>query len=376
MVHSMGDFKEKKDVFLYKTMSTIIEEKLRRSAHNYTGKFTHVSENYQYTAEDNRFWTASFYPGMMFLAYDLTKDEFFLQYTEDYLDSFEARLDHSVHITHDLGFLFTLSAVAPYKLTGNKRAKQLAQRAADMLAGRYHEKGQYIQAWGEFGAGTPNVRIIIDTMLNLPLLYWSSNEKHHEIAKNHGRTTAKYLIREDDTSFHTYWMNPVTGEAVAGATHQGARDESTWARGQAWAVYGFALSYRYTKDAEFLAAAQKTAAVFISHLPENFIPYWDFNFNDKCPDIRDTSAAAIFLCGLLELCNWVEKETEEIYRKIIYTVIKALYLGYFNIDPDNCGLLRESMYHRDGGANEFTSWGDYFFFEALVRLQKDWVLFW
>jgi Glycosyl Hydrolase Family 88. len=364
------------DMYLYKLMTTEIEEKLRRTASLYTKGFPHVSEKYEYIAEPNNLWTSSFYPGMMFLMYDLTGDDFFLKYTEDYLDSFEERLDKRAHISHDLGFLYTLSSVAPYKLTGNERGKKVAQRAADMLAERYNEDGQYIQAWGEYGVGTPDVRIIIDTMLNLPLLYWSENEKHHEMAIAHARTSAKYLVRDDYTSFHTYWMNPQTGAPVRGATHQGLRDESTWARGQAWTVCGYALSYMYTKEKEFLEVATKAARVFIDNLPEDSVPYWDFNFNDNAPDIRDTSAASIFICGLLELCKWVDEETAEEYRQVVYKMMRSLFDKYFEHNPDTCGVLREAMYHRDGGADAYTSWGDYFFLEALVRLQKDWKLFW
>jgi Predicted unsaturated glucuronyl hydrolase involved in regulation of bacterial surface properties, and related proteins len=365
-----------KDIYLYKLMTSEIEEKLRRTAHKYIKSYPHVSKGYEYVAEENKLWTSSFYPGMMFLMYDFTGDEFFLKYSKDYLDSFEDRLDKMAHINHDLGFLFTLTSVSNYKLTGNERAKNLAMRAADMLAARYNEKGNYIQAWGEFGEGTPYVRIIIDTMLNLSLLYWSGNEKYIEIATKHAITSSNTLMRDDYSSFHTYWFNPENGNHVRGATHQGLRDESTWARGQGWAVYGYALSYMYTKEEKFLEVSKNAAEVFIKNLPTDNVPYWDFNFNDTCPDIRDTSAAAIFICGLLELCKWVDEDTAKRYNQVVYNIVNALFENYFEHNPDNCGILRESMYHRDDGANEFTSWGDYFFLEALVRLQKDWTLFW
>lgn len=365
-----------RDLYLYKLMSMEVTEKLRRNAHLYQNRFPHVSRNYNYKAEENRYWTASFHPGMMYLAYDLTKEKDFLQYAGEYLDSFEKRLDQKVSITHDLGFLYSLSCVAYYKLTGNERAGRIAERAAEMLAERYHKGGKYIQAWGEFGLGNPYVRIIIDTMLNLPLLYWSDREEHHEIAEAHARTSAAYLIRDDFTSYHTFWMDPHSGRAIRGATHQGFRDESTWARGQAWSVYGFALSYAKTKKEDFLKTAVSCADVFINHLPADFIPYWDFNFNDNIPDIKDTSAASIFLCGLLELCKWVKPETASKYEEIIKRMFFSLYIKYFDHDPNNIGVLKGGMYHRDGGACEFTSWGDYFFFEALVRRQKDWQMYW
>ena len=366
----------KKDLYLYQLMSTEITGKLSRNAHLYQTGFPHVSTGYRYLAEENRYWTSAFHPGMMYLAYDLTGNQEFLQYAGRYLDSFEGRLDEQVHITHDLGFLYTLSCGAYQQLTGDERAGAIADRAAGMLAGRYHRTGRYIQAWGEFGKGDPNVRIIIDTMLNLPLLYRSDKEEYRQMARAHAETSAAHLIRKDYSSYHTYWMDAQSGTPVRGATHQGFRDESTWARGQAWAVYGFALSYVKTKEPAFLETAINCAEVFIRNLPADSVPYWDFNFNDHIPDIKDSSAAAIFLCGLLELCKHTDQATAQRYRETAQKMFFSLFLDYFDHNPDNIGVLKQSMYHRDDGAGEFTAWGDYFFFEAVVRMQKDWEMFW
>lgn len=372
----MKKSREDKDMFLYRLMSMIIEEKLKRNAEKYQTRFPHVSRNYEYEPMDNCLWTAAFFPGMMYLAYDLTGDGEFLKHSEGYLKSFEERLDKKVRLTHDLGFLYTLSCVACFRLTGNSQAKALAERAADILAERFCEKGNYIQAWGEFGKGNPYVQMIIDTMMNLPLLYWSGTEKNKDIAKRHAKTCETYIIRKDYSSYHTYWMNPETGEAVRGATHQGFADESTWARGQAWAVYGFALSYRYTKEPSFLTTAQNAAEVFLKSLPDTWIPYWDFSFSAQVPDVRDTSSAAICICGLLELKEWVDSETANKYERAACAMIRSLFDYEFDHNPDSLGVLREGMYHRDDGAEEYTSWGDYFFFEALVRMQKKWVPYW
>ena len=343
----------------------------------FSDTFPHVSKNNHYEPEKNALWTASFYPGMCCLAYELTEDPKFLKNQDKVLDSFEERLQKRIHITHDLGFLYTLSCVSLYKLTGNQRAEQIAKKAVTMLAERYHEKGKYIQAWGEMGIGYPDVKIIIDCMLNLPLLYWSGNEKYIKMAENHADTAAKYLIRPDYTSYHTYLMNPETGEGVCGKTHQGYEDESTWARGQAWAVYGFALSYRYTKKEKFLQIAKETAEIFIRNLPSDFVPYWDFTFSDEKPDIRDTSAGAIFVCGILELCNYVSKEESKNYLSIAEDIIQNLYKSYTTKNiADSNGILREGMYHRDDGAGECVIWGDYFYMEALVRLVSDWNPYW
>lgn len=376
-------FRAVHDAPLYGLISQEIEEKLRRSAAAYTERFPHVStipeEGLRYVPEENILWTSAFFPGMMLLAYDRTGDENFLKYTGCYLDSFENRLNKRIHISHDLGFLYTLTGVALYKLTGNGRAREMALKAAGMLTERYNEKGRYIQAWGEFNVGTPYVKIIVDTMLNLPLFFWAGettgDKRYTEIATAHAHTCADYLVREDFTSFHTYLMDPVTGKAVEGRTHQGFHDDSTWARGQAWVVTGFALAYRYTKEPRFLEVSKKAAEVFIQNLPADNVPYWDFSFNDRVPDLRDTSAGAIFACGMLELADQTDGEEGERFRAAARAVVRGLYDHYFLHDPDRSGVLTDGIYHRVHGPT-CTIWGDYFFYEALIRLQKDWKRFW
>lgn len=371
------------DSALYALMSAEVEEKLRRAAGLYTDRYPHVStipaEGLRYVPVENNLWTCSFFPGMMYLAYDRTGDNAFLAHADAYLDSFEQRINNRIGISHDLGFLYTLSSVALYKLTGNERARAVALKAAEALTGRYSEKGRYIQAWGEFGVGTPYVKIIVDTMLNLPLLFWAGQEtgdkRYTDIATAHAHTCAEYLVRDDFSSFHTYLMDPVSGKAVEGRTHQGFHDDSTWARGQAWVVTGFALAYRYTKEPRFLEVSQKAAEVFIKNLPTDFVPYWDFSFNDRVPDLRDSSAASIFTCGLLELADQVGGEAAERYRAIARTMVRSLYDHYFLHDPDRLGLLTDGIYHRVHGPT-CTIWGDYFFYETLIRLQKDWKRFW
>ena len=363
------------DPKLYELVSLTIEEKLRRAMPQFTECFPHITtlekDGLLYRPEENTLWTASFFPGMLYLAYDRTGNTAFLADVVPHLKSFRERLEKRVRMTHDLGFLYTLSCVALYKLTGNQEAKELAQQAADLLAERYNEKGHFIQAWGEIGIGTPYVQMIADTMLNLPLLFWSQNPKHHQMAAAHAQTCAKYLVRSDFSSYHTYWMDPKSGQPIRGGTHQGFRDETTWARGQAWIVLGFALAYAYTKNPVFLLTAQRAAEVFRHNLPADGIPYWDFAFTDAVPDIKDSSAAAIYVCGLLELARHTPAELAGQYHTQAQDIVKKLYEHCFVHDLDTLCLLKDGMYHRETGATG-TIWGDYFFYEALVRLQKNW----
>ena len=360
---------------LYEEILQDILEKIEKNLDVFVTEYPHVGVDNRYRPEKNDIWTSSFFIGMAYLAYDITGDKKYIRHRDAYLESFEKRLRERRGISHDLGFLYTLSAVADYKLTKDSRAKELAGRAADMLAERYNEKGKYIQAWHEIGAGYPDANIIIDTMLNLPLLYGSGNPAYFEMAKNHAKTAAHSLVRKDYSTFHGYLVRPETGELVKGVTYQGYADDSVWARGQAWAVYGYALTYRYTKEPLFLQVAKETEKVFRQNLPEDCVPYWDFHFTDENPDIRDTSAAAIYCCGLLELAKYVEAEESEEYQRIVYTILASLHKHY-TLGKEYNGVLAAGMYHRNDGADECVIWGDYFYMEAVVRLLKDWELFW
>lgn len=361
----------------YEEELAYIESVLKENLDLFVGKYPHVSVGNWYGAEENVLWTSSFFVGMCFLAYEHTGDGIFLKYEREHLDSFRDRLDRRRGISHDLGFLYTLSCVADYKVTENPRAREIALDAAQVLTERYNEKGKYIQAWGDMGIRYPDVKIIIDTMLNLPLLYWTGEPDKMKMAENHARTSAATLVRPDYSTYHTYLMNPETGEPVRGKTHQGYADESTWARGQAWAVYGYALSYRYTGDPVFLSVAGNAARVFKENLPSDLVPYWDFTFTDQNPDIRDTSAAGIYVCGLLELCNYVEEGEAREYLRLAEAIMKSLREKYTTRGREHVnGILTEGMYHRHNGQEESTIWGDYFYMEALMRLTGDWRPYW
>ncbi len=356
-------------------------EVTKKNLRTFVDKYPHVSTDNIYKGEGNNLWTSSFYPGMCYLAYDATGDKEFLCNREVWLKDFRRRLDQNIGINHDLGFLYTLTAIADYKLTGSEAALELANDAAAALAKRYNEKGRYIQAWGGMDLKYPDVRIIIDTMLNLPLLYWTGKKEYIEIAQNHAGTAADYLVREDYSTYHAYLMDPDNGRAMKGITHQGHRDESTWARGQAWAVYGFALSYRHTREERFLEVSKNCAEVFIKNLPSDKVCYWDFDFTDENKDIKDTSAAAIFANGLLELSDIMKNKKDlvatERYLKLAKEVLMSLSMNYTTENiPNTNGVLTEGMYHRNDGFEECTIWGDYFYMEALLKIKKKWNSFW
>ncbi len=343
-----------------------------------------ASVNLNYPVIGNTDWTSSFWTGMVCLAYDLTGQDQYRQVAEGQLDSYEIRLNERKYTnTHDLGFLYTLSGVAVYKLTGNQRGKDLSLRAADMLMQRFFEKAGIIQAWGDLNDPEQRGRMIIDCCMNLPLLYWSSLETgqtdYYHAAISHAKQAARYIVREDASTYHTFYMDVATGEPRFGKTGQGYSDTSCWARGQAWGIYGFVLSYVYTGDWGFIELAKKLANYFLNRLPEDGISYWDLCFTEGAEE-RDSSAAAIAVCGLLELIKHLPLTDvyRSYYENAALKMMKSLMDHYTTARMSSNGLLCHAVYGKPQkkGIDECVIWGDYFYFEALLRLVKDWKLYW
>ena len=338
-----------------------------------------------YEELDNIEWTSSFWTGQLWLAYELTGDEKYLHIAsmqvESYLDRVQKRINTN---HHDLGFLYTLSCVSAWKLTKNERARAAALMAADQLLERYHPKAGIIQAWGDLSDPEQQGRMIIDCNLNLPLLYWASQEtgddKYRQAATSHVTQASKYIVRDDWSTFHTFYMNAETGAPVKGTTHQGHSDDSCWSRGQAWGIYGFPLSYRYIKDESLLVVAKNLADYFLARLPTDSVCCWDLIFTDNDAQ-RDTSAAAIAAAGLLELADFLpESDSDRMrYRDAATMILSSLAQHYQATPSDACeGILKNGVYHipRNIGVNECCIWGDYFYLEALTRLSMNWAAYW
>lgn len=364
----------------------IILDNLKRYTYCFPGP---NSENHIYPCTDNIGWTTGFWSGEIWLSYEMTKLDILKKAGEIQVESFLKRILEKKDVNHhDMGFLYSPSCVAAYKLTGSEIGKKAAILAADNLMERFIENGQYFQAWGEIGAAN-NSRLIIDCLLNMPLLFWASEvtgrKKYSEKAKSHIRTAMKYIIRPDYSTYHTYYFDADSGKPVKGATHQGNRDDSAWSRGQAWGIYGAALSYKRLKDPEYIDIFRKVTSFFLTHLPQDLIPYWDFDFDTGSEEPRDSSAAAIACCGILEMAKYLEQEEADLYIGIARRLLKALidHCQVPHITRAN-GLLLHGTYAKktsenpqaNRGVDECNIWGDYFFLEALVRLQIDWQSYW
>jgi unsaturated chondroitin disaccharide hydrolase len=330
-------------------------------------------------------WTEGFWTGELWLAYELTNEKKYKDAAEKTLPRFRERLEKKIKTnTHDLGFLYSLSCVAAWKLTGEKEARSSALWAADLLNERYCSQAGIIQAWGALDDPAKQGRMIIDCNLNLPLLFWASQESgadhYRAAAEKHLEQAMKYLVRPDDSTYHTYFMDVHTGRPLRGTTHQGFSDDSCWARGQAWAAYGFALNYRYDKNEELLKTAKRTAVYMLNHLPSDGICYWDLIFQEKDQQSRDTSAMSCLVCGLLEQMLYMNDQDpmKKIYANATAYIMKSLRSNYLTTEGQD-GLLQHAVYNwpRKMGVDTETMWGDYFYMEALMRLKKpDWEPYW
>jgi unsaturated chondroitin disaccharide hydrolase len=206
--------------------------------------------------------------------------------------------------------------------------------------------------------------------MNTPLLFWAGettgDPRYATAARRHVEQLRDHILRADDTTYHTFYWDPATGEPLRGETEQGSADDSCWARGQAWGIYGFALNHRYTGDPSFLAAAQRCADYFLAHLPADRVAYWDLVFGDGSDQDRDSSAAAIAVCGLLELGG-------DRYRAAAGAILESLIARYSTEShPESNALLLHGVYDKPKGigVDEGTLWGDYFYLEALTRISR------
>ena len=329
-----------------------------------------------YRIKKNDDWTNGFWTGMLWIAYEYTGKESFKEQAMRNLESFEKRLDdHFVLDHHDIGFLYSLAAGGGIRILNRPYDKSLLLRAADVLAARFQEKGGFIQAWGQMGA-EKEYRLIIDSLLNLPLLYRASeisgDDSYREKADRHYQNVIRNIVRSDNSTYHTFYFDPKTGLPSHGATHQGFSDESCWARGQAWAILGMPLHARVSGNEmtpKERGMYERVVEYFESRLPQDGLPYWDLIFTEG-EQPRDSSALAIAACGMLE-DGQIQRAKEMLY------VLKTQASS--ETEPGNEGMLLHGVYaYAEGkGVDEPNLWGDYFYMEALYRLfAPKWTPYW
>lgn len=318
-------------------------------------------------------WTNGFFAGQLWLLYHAYGNELFKSRAEAIEDKLDRNLMDYMGMDHDSGFKWLLTAVADYKLTGKEASKNRALLAAGNLAGRMNPAAHLIRAWNDAGTGETAGWAIIDCMMNLPLLYWASeitnDPRFCQTAMLHADTAAQVFIRPDGSSKHIVRFDPETGEILDSLGGQGCGVGSSWTRGQAWALYGFSLSYRHTKKKLYLETAKKSAGYFLSMIPENGLIPVDFCQPQEIT-WEDSTAAAIAACGLLELEKLTENAEEAAaYHKGAVTLLKTLCNKRCNWNPQEDQLLEKctAAYHDE--KHEFSIiYGDYYFTEGILKL--------
>lgn len=318
-------------------------------------------------------WCSGFWPGVLWYDYQYTGDSTLISEADRYTRALAPIVEEPV-FDHDLGFLIFCSYGNGYRLTANPEYKQVILNAADSLATLYNPNVGTLLAWPRNVEMFGGHNTIMDTMINLEMLFWASKNgggsELYDIAVNHALTTMKHHFRPDYTSYHVAVYDPETGEFLRGCTHQGYDDNSMWARGQAWAIYGYTVVYRETHDRQFLDFAQNVTDVYLDRLPDDRIPYWDFN-DPRIPDApRDASAACAVASALIELSGYVDGEKSEHYLAEAKSMLESLASDkYRSNDRNDAFLLHSTGHHPAGSEIDYSIvYADYYYIEALNRL--------
>ena len=323
----------------------------------------------------SRDWTSGFFPGNLWMLYELTGDKKWEDLALEY--TLPLKKEQWNKGTHDLGFMMFCSFGKAYKNTKNEEYKNILIQSAKSLASRFNPKVGCIRSW-DHNSDKWDFPVIIDNMMNLELLIWAYNETGEnyllDVAITHAQTTIKNHFRDDYSSYHVIDYSPETGEVQNKQTHQGYSDESAWARGQAWGLYGFTMMYRETGMEEFLIQAEKIAGFIISQpgIKEGKIPYWDFNAPNIPDEPYDASAAAIIIAALYELSNSSENSETyiEVADKLFATLSSVKFLA--KVGENEGFLLEHSTGHLPGNSEIDVPlvYADYYFLESIIKNRK------
>ncbi len=263
-----------------------------------------------------------------------------------------------------------------YRLTGDERYKQVVLATADTLATLYSPVVGTILSWPRNVEMLGGHNTIMDNMINLEMLFWAAknggDKKLYDIAVRHAEVTMKHHFRRDGTCYHVAIYNPDNGKFIKGITHQGYADNSTWSRGQAWAIYGYTMVYRETNDKKFLNFAKKVTEAYLCRLPDDYVPYWDFDDPSIPHTSRDASAAAVVASALLELQQYVDAKTAARYREAATKMLASLASDRYRSGSKRPSFLDHSTGHRPAGSEIDYSiiYADYYYLEALLRLKR------
>lgn len=353
------------------------EKKVSRTAERIKGNIPYTTKDGKYQfAADVDWWTNSFWSGILWLMYKETKEERFKVWAEDVENTLAKNFDDAEKLHHDVGFMWLLSSVKNYELTGNPKSKSHALIAAHMLAGRYNIKGGYIRAWNtwvENDADDKRGWAIIDCMMNIPLLYWATeitgDDRFKYIAMSHADKVIESFIRPDGSVNHIVKFDPTNGDFVESFAGQGYAVGSSWSRGQAWAINGFSQSYLATGEKRYLDAAKRVANYFIAACVDDLLPRCDFR-QPKDAVAYDSSAAAIAAVGLINIANACQGAEKEMYLNAAVRFLKTLDERCCPWDDENDEALLNYGMERFNSGHQALIYGDYYFMEAILKLKN------
>ena len=325
--------------------------------------------------ENSRWWTSGFYPGCLWYLYEYSKD----QKIKDEAMMMTARVEQEKYTTnnHDVGFMLYCSFGNGLRITGEESYNEVLLTGAKSLSTRFRPNIGCIQSWGSNKKW--QCPVIIDNMMNLELLMWafkkSGDSSYYRIAVSHADTTMKYHFRPDYSTYHVVSYDTITGKVQVRQTAQGFSDESAWSRGQSWGLYGYTMMYRETKLDRYLHQAEHIADFLINHpnLPEDNIPYWDYDAPGIPDAARDASAGSIMASALIELSGYVSPETGKKYLQVAETQIRTLSSPEYRANPGDNGnfILMHSVgsIPANSEVDVPLTYADYYFIEALVRMK-------
>ena len=325
---------------------------------------------------DKLIWTSGFYPGVLWYAYDITGNERWKNEAIKRTEVFEDFQNIKEH--HDIGFMMFPAYGNGYKISGKKEYKDILLNSAASLASRFNPNVGTIKSWSNKMHPRWKQHItIIDNMLNLELLFWAAknggHKKYYDIAVKHAETTMKNHFRKDLTSWHVLEYDSINGNILNRHTKQGFADDSRWSRGQAWGVYGYTMVYKETKDKKYLDFAKKLADTYLSLLPHDMVPAWDFDVQSNPKEEKDASAAAIVASSLMDLSTFVDSETDqERYFNAGVEILKSLGSEKYSAVGKADSFLLHSTGAKSLGHEIDVAliYADYYYIEALSRLQK------
>jgi hypothetical protein len=351
-----------------KTFQEIINEKLELASTQYTnGKLIMANSDW---------WTSGFVPGTFWYLYENNMDTVFRSAAQNYTQRVEREKNNTN--THDLGFMLYCSFGNGYRLTGDTTYKSVLLTGARSLITRFNPKIGCIQSWNSDEKW--QYPVIIDNMMNLEFLMWafkeSGDSSFYKIAVSHADTTLKNHFRKDFSSYHVVNYDTANGGVLNKQTAQGAADESAWARGQAWGLYGYTMMYRETKLQRYLNQAKGIANFILKHpnMPKDMVPYWDFDAPNIPNEPRDASSAAIICSALIELSSFVDLEQSNQYvnfaKQIILTLSSPEYLA--ETDTNGGFLLKHSVGNKPANTEVDVplTYADYYYVEALIRMKE------